>query len=82
MSKSGSYGTGTAVAWSMPLPDVPKGYWHYANFDNGVKIPKPARLLFRERADLFEYFDNPFSTSGDSYFEWLRRKEPSILAAG
>jgi hypothetical protein len=61
--------------------DIPKSYWHYGNFDNGVKISKAARLLFRHRADLFEYFDNPFSTRGDSYFEWLRRTEPSVLAA-
>ena len=26
-------------------------------FDNGVKIPKAARILFRNRTDLFEYFD-------------------------
>jgi len=61
--------------------EIPKNYWHYGNFDNGAPIPKAARLLFRERTDLFEYFDNPFSTSGDCYFEWLRREEPSILAA-
>ena len=34
-----------------------------ANFDNGMKIPKAARILFRERADLFEYFANPFATT-------------------
>lgn len=63
-------------------PAVPKGYWHYDSFDNGVRIPRAARRLFRERADLFEYFENPFSASGDSYFEWLRGNEPTILAAG
>ena len=61
--------------------DIPKGYWHYGNFDNGAKIPKAARVLFRERNDLFEYFANPFATSGDSYFEWLGREKPEILAA-
>jgi lipopolysaccharide biosynthesis glycosyltransferase len=61
--------------------DIPKVYWHYANFDNGVKIPKPARVLFRERIDLFEYFTNPFATSGDSFFNWLQREKPTLLSA-
>ena len=61
--------------------DIPKGYWHYGNFDNGKKIPKAARVLFRERTDLFEYFANPFATGGDSYFAWLGREKPEVLAA-
>lgn len=61
--------------------DIPKGYWYYGSFDNGVKIPKTARLLFRERADLYEYFTNPFSTAGNSFFEWLGREKPAILSA-
>jgi len=61
--------------------DIPKGYWHYGNFDNGKKIPKAARVLFRERTDLFEYFANPFVTGGDSYFAWLGREKPEVLAA-
>jgi hypothetical protein len=61
--------------------DIPKGYWHYGNFDNGMKIPKAARVLLRERTDLFDYFANPFATGGDSYFEWLGREKPEIIAA-
>ena len=69
------------VDFSSDPPPPPKGYWHYANFDNGVKIPKPARVLFRERVDLFEYFANPFATSGDSFFGWLQREKPAFLSA-
>ncbi len=61
--------------------DIPKGYWHYGNFDNGKKIPKAARVLFRQLTDLFEYFANPFATGGDSYFAWLGREKPEVLAA-
>jgi lipopolysaccharide biosynthesis glycosyltransferase len=59
---------------------IPNGYWHYNNFDNGIKIPKAARVLFRNRTDLFEFFENPFCTLGNSYFDWLAREEPSILS--
>jgi hypothetical protein len=61
--------------------DIPKVYWHYANFDNGMKISKSARVLFRERIDLFEYFANPFATAGDSFFNWLQRENPILLSA-
>lgn len=58
---------------------IPSGYWYYSSFDNGVKIPKSARILFRDRLDLFEYFTNPFATSGDSFFNWLQRENPALL---
>ena len=59
--------------------NIQNGYWHYSCFDNGVKIPKSARILFRQRHDLFEYFTDPFLTSGDSFFNWLRRETPALL---
>ena len=65
---------------SNSLPELLNGYWHYAKFDNGVVIPKAARVLFRGRTDLFTYFENPFSASGNSFYGWLLREEPSILS--
>jgi len=59
---------------------IPKNYWHYATFDNGVKIPRPARLLFRERLDLIEAFENPFATAGNSFFNWLQNEHSALLA--
>ena len=59
--------------------DIPKGYWHYGNFSNGDLIPKSARILFREREDLFNYFDDPFEVDGNSFHSWLGRERPDIL---
>jgi hypothetical protein len=58
---------------------IPSGYWHYGNFDNGEKIPKQVRVLYRNRKDLIEAFENPFKTEGNSFFGWLRAEEPALL---
>lgn len=53
-------------------PGIPANWWYYGQFDNGIKIPRSTRLLYRDRADLQKAFPNPFLASGDSYFAWLR----------
>lgn len=53
-------------------PRIPPGWWHFGTFDNGVPIPRSARLLYRQRADLREAFPNPFAVDESSYFDWLR----------
>lgn len=53
-------------------PLVPKGWWHYGTFDNGVAIPKHVRELYRDRQDLRKAFSDPFRTGGGSFFEWLK----------
>jgi hypothetical protein len=58
---------------------IPRGYWHYGRFDNGESIPKPVRVLLRERQDLFDYFEDPFQTKGDSFYKWLTRENPELL---
>jgi hypothetical protein len=62
------------------IPGIPKGYWEYDSFDNGIKIPKAVRTFFRGRADLMGTFDNPFATSKNSFFDWLNSEMPSLLA--
>ncbi|MFZ2870733.1 hypothetical protein [Zavarzinia sp.] len=62
----------------ITLSGIPSGYWHYGTFDNGVKIPKWVRVLFRERGDLYHTFDNPFATAGDSYYNWLSSEYPDF----
>jgi lipopolysaccharide biosynthesis glycosyltransferase len=64
------------------ISDLPKGYWHYSKFENGELIPKGVRVFFRRRADLMNYFEDPFRVDGDSFFKWLEREEPSLLATG
>ena len=64
---------------NIDVPDIPAGYWHYGCFDNGKKIPKAARVLFRERMDLMNHFDDPFLSEGHSFYNWLRNEQPSLL---
>jgi hypothetical protein len=61
------------------IPKLPKGYWRYGMFDNGVAISKNVRVFYRRRADLMFFFDNPFVTDGNSFFTWLQRENPSLL---
>jgi hypothetical protein len=62
------------------VSNVPKGYWHYGNFSNGVKIPKSVRELFRYSVSLYEYFEDPFRADGDSFFRWLERERADLLS--
>jgi hypothetical protein len=52
-------------------PLVPKGFWFYSSFDNGTKIPKAVRELYRTRSDLQKAFPRPFQAGVGSYHEWL-----------
>lgn len=52
--------------------EIPKGWWYYGTFDNGEKIPKAARELYRHRADLRHSFPNPRETRGNSFLGWLK----------
>jgi hypothetical protein len=63
------------------IPEIPNGYWHYARFDNGVKISKAARILFRERTDLMKHFEDPFLSEGESYYNWLLSEQPDVLGS-
>jgi hypothetical protein len=66
---------------SATIAGMPARYWYYGNFSNGEKITKAARVLFRTRADLYRFFENPFQIEGDSsFYNWLAREEPALLA--
>jgi hypothetical protein len=52
---------------------IPSGWWFYGQFDNGVKIPRSTRLLYRDRRDLAQKFPDPFRTGHGSFFEWLQQ---------
>ncbi|HSF93891.1 MAG TPA: hypothetical protein VLA52_02615 [Thermohalobaculum sp.] len=53
-------------------PRIPKGWWHYAAFENGMPIAKPMRVLYRERRDLQAAFPDPRATGENSYLNWMR----------
>lgn len=44
----------------------------YDTFDNGERIIRAQRILYRSRPDLQRVFPNPFQTQGDSYYDWYR----------
>jgi len=48
---------------------IPTRWWYYGVFDNGVSIPKEARVLYRSRKDLRDAFPKPFSVSS-GYYDW------------
>ena len=49
---------------------IPDRWWYYGAFDNGINIPKPVRVLYREREDLQKEFPEPFRVA-NGLFEWL-----------
>ncbi|WP_310621706.1 hypothetical protein [Flexibacterium corallicola] len=50
---------------------IPKGWWYYGTFDNGTKIPKAVRELYRRRKDLQKAFCEPLRTGTNSYYSWV-----------
>lgn len=57
-----------------PVADWP---WHYGRFADGTGVPRAARMLFRQRPELMETFDNPL---GPEFRAWLDREMPALLA--
>lgn len=43
------------------VPGVPKRYWAYGQYEDGVPIPKDARVTFRSTPSLMASIRNPFS---------------------
>ena len=56
-------------------PKIPERYWAYDHYDDGSKIAKAHRVLYRERSDLQEAFPDPFSTQGGGFRAWLIAEE-------
>lgn len=58
-----------------PLSTLP---WRYDSFNDGSKIPKAARLLYRTRLDLRQAFPDPFSTAERKNFRWWLAQELTV----
>jgi hypothetical protein len=56
---------------SLSSAEIPKGWWFYGKFENGEKIPKSVRELYRVRGDLQKAFPHPFGSGSGSFHEWL-----------
>ncbi|MCC6720481.1 MAG: hypothetical protein IT555_21620 [Acetobacteraceae bacterium] len=71
------------VAWykraiaAAELPEAAGHPWHYASFADGTAIPRAARLLWRDRADLRRAFADPFHPA--QYRAWLAAHQPATL---
>lgn len=52
-------------------PAIPERYWAYEAYEDGAKIAKPERVLYRQRQDLQAAFPNPFASGRGSFQEWL-----------
>lgn len=50
---------------------IPADWWRYGRFSNGAPVPKAARVLYRERQDLQQAFDDPFNAEGVCLYQWL-----------
>jgi hypothetical protein len=65
---------------SDPLSQLP---WAYANFDDGSKITKEARNLYRTRLDLRRAFADPYSTKAAKNFKrWFSQESMAREMAG
>ena len=54
-----------------PLAKVP---WAYGSFSDGTPITVAQRIVYRDRPDLQDNFDDPFDVSG--YAQWWQRQAP------
>ena len=61
--------------------DIPKGWWFYGVFDNGEKIPKSVRELYRDRQDLRAAFASPLRSGEGSFCEWLQNNTDLMSAS-
>lgn len=65
---------------SATAAEIPKGWWYYGTFDNGEKISKPVRELYRERGDLRQAFPQPLRTGEGSFYEWLHAETDMLVS--
>jgi hypothetical protein len=67
-------------AWYKRMVDrhtsarIPPDWWYFGRFESGTPIPRSARELYRNRADLRQAFPDPFSEERGGYCQWLRQR--------
>jgi hypothetical protein len=54
--------------------------WSFAAFADGTPITPAIRRLWRERADLYATFEDPFATGPGTLQAWIARERPDLLA--
>lgn len=64
------------------MPGIPRDWWAYGRFDNGVPVSRAMRRAHRDDPALTALFPKPLQTAGASYFEWMRSVQPELLKSG
>jgi Rhamnan synthesis protein F/Nucleotide-diphospho-sugar transferase len=57
------------------VPGIPENYWFYSKFEDGVKIPRSARIHYRSDPGLMRRFPMPFVVGEGSFRNCLRPNE-------
>ncbi len=57
------------MMFDMGQEELGKVTYKYAFYENGEKITNKERQVFRERLDVYNYFDNPF---GNECYLWMK----------
>lgn len=52
----------------------------YDHFDNGERITRAQRILYRSRLDLRQAFPRPFRADGNSYYRWYQLNSGGVAA--
>jgi hypothetical protein len=60
---------------------IPRRYWYYGHFSNGMPIPDAVRKFYRSREDLMGFFEDPFDVDGNSLYGWLEREAIDLLTS-
>lgn len=49
--------------------NIPEKWWFYGSYDNGEKVSKIERKIYRNREDIRNAFTNPFQSDG--FYQWV-----------
>lgn len=62
------------------VPALPRDWWWYSRYEDGKKIPKQHRVIYRGRPDLIDRFPNPFKVGPGSFLNWLLENDAKANA--
>lgn len=50
---------------------IPERYWAHDRYEDGTKIARAERVLYRERSDLQQIFPDPFANGRSGFHAWV-----------
>lgn len=60
---------------------IPKAYWAYGAYDDGMPIDKQHRVTYRSRPDLQSMFVKPQASGAGSFQQWVLQSTPVSVSA-